>query len=177
MLGRSRSPRRSRQSSLSERRLPPQSNRRHRTRSWSEPTDHLPTYQPPGPLQGQLFIGGGGTTRRFLLPLLRAFVKQNPGVVYELTLRGSQTAPRGLGDDEYNLGVMSRRITPEEKASVRKETGHEVIEVAIALDALMVLVNEKNPRRGSRFHNWTRCTVWKSWQATTSELNSGLISE
>jgi phosphate transport system substrate-binding protein len=109
----------------------------------------LPRYaKPAGHLKGQLLIGGSGTTKRFVEPLVLAFIKLHPDVLQELTLRGSATAPTGLGDHEYNVGVMSREMTLEEKAGVKKETAHDVVEVAIARDAILVLVNKDNPVEG-----------------------------
>jgi phosphate transport system substrate-binding protein len=106
------------------------------------------TVAPADPIKGRLLIGGGGTTRRFVQPLVDAFTKLHPDVSCELTLRGSATAPTGLGANEYNIGVMSRAMTPEEEATLKKETGHDVVEVAIAIDAILVLVNKENPVEG-----------------------------
>ena len=104
--------------------------------------------KPAGRLKGQLLIGGSGTIRRFVEPLVDSFTKIHPDVLQELTLRGSATAPTGLEDHEYNVGVMSRGMTPEEKAAVKKETRHDVVEIGVALDAILILVNKDNPVKG-----------------------------
>ena len=109
----------------------------------------LPRYsKAANPVKGRLRIGGGGTTERFLRPLVVEFNKLYPDVSYDIALRGSATAPTGLGNREYNLGVMSRAMTAEEEADVKKNSGTDVVEVTLAADAILILVNENNPVKG-----------------------------
>ena len=109
----------------------------------------LPRYsKAAASIKGRLRIGGGGTTERFVRPLVVEFTKLYPEVSYEITLRGIATAPTGLGNREYNVGVMSRAMTAEEEADIKKNADSDVVEVAFAADAILVLVNKDNPVEG-----------------------------
>lgn len=109
----------------------------------------LPHYvKPAAPLKGRLLIGGSGTMGRFIKPLAEQFVQLHPNVTQEITLRGSGYAPDGLAKQEYNIGVMSRPMDPREKAGLKADTHKDVIGVVVASDAILVLVNEKNPITG-----------------------------
>ena len=64
----------------------------------------LPRYsKAAASIKGRLRIGGGGTTERFVRPLVVEFTKLYPEVSYEITLRGSATAPTGLGNRDTTL--------------------------------------------------------------------------
>ncbi len=109
----------------------------------------LPRYvKPTDPLKGQLKIGGSGTMERFIRALIEQFSRLHPEVSYDITLRGSTYTPSGLAQQEYNVGLMSRAMTPVEKASVKKKTGRDSIELVVAADAILVLVNKDNPIEG-----------------------------
>jgi len=75
------------------------------------------------------------------------YMKQNPGTVVQVTGGGSGTGIAALINGTVDLAQSSRSMKDEEKASVLKQRGSEVVEVPVALDALSVFVNSKSPVR------------------------------
>ena len=109
--------------------------------------DPLPDYQPVAGTSGDLIVCGSGTMERFVAPLVAEFVKVNPDVHKEVVLNGSSHVPRQLGD-RPNVGVMSRAMTDDEKKAYHDRTGHDPVQMVLAHDAILILVNAKNPVTG-----------------------------
>lgn len=73
------------------------------------------------------------------------YMKQNPAAVIQVTGGGSGTGIAALINGTVDLAQASRSMSEEEKASAQKSRGAEVVERAVALDALSVFVNKANP--------------------------------
>ena len=73
------------------------------------------------------------------------YMKKNPGTVIQVNGGGSGTGIAALINGTVDLAQSSRPMKDKEKADVQKNRGVAVNETAVALDALAVFVNEKNP--------------------------------
>lgn len=73
------------------------------------------------------------------------YMKQNPGTVIQVTGGGSGTGIAALINGTVDLAQASRSMSESEKASAKKSRGAEVVERAVALDALSIFVNKANP--------------------------------
>ena len=72
-----------------------------------------------------------------------------PAVTIDFRAEGSGTAPPALKTHEIEIGMMSRRIKPEEAADIQAAQNVDPrapdSEHVVALDGLAVVVNESNP--------------------------------
>ncbi len=77
-----------------------------------------------------------------------AFKRFHPAVRTRILQAGSNTAPPALLDGTATIGPMSRKMKDTEIAAFEKKFGYPPTEIRVAMDALAVYVNEKNPIRG-----------------------------
>ena len=73
-----------------------------------------------------------------------------PGFRLEIRPEGSGAAPEGLLSGTAQLGLMSREMKPAEVAAFKAKFGYNPTRIAVAMDALVVLVNRNNPIREIR---------------------------
>jgi phosphate transport system substrate-binding protein len=73
------------------------------------------------------------------------YMKANPGVTIQVTGGGSGTGIAALINGTTDICESSRPMEDKEKADVQTKRGAPAIETKVALDALAVYVNEKNP--------------------------------
>jgi phosphate transport system substrate-binding protein len=96
-------------------------------------------------MNGELIVRG--STR--LEPMVRAWFKEfstlYPQVKTNIKASGSGSAPKALASGEANIGAMSRPIKQKEIKAFVKEKGYPPLELKVAMDALAVYVNRKNP--------------------------------
>jgi phosphate transport system substrate-binding protein len=73
------------------------------------------------------------------------FMKKNPGVTVQVTGGGSGTGIASLINGTTDICESSRPMKDQEKADAQAKRGAAVVETKVALDALAIYVNEKNP--------------------------------
>jgi phosphate transport system substrate-binding protein len=73
------------------------------------------------------------------------YMKENPGVTIQVTGGGSGTGIAALINGTTDVCESSRPMKDKEKDDVKQKRGATVVEKRVALDALAVYVNEKNP--------------------------------
>jgi phosphate transport system substrate-binding protein len=73
------------------------------------------------------------------------YMKRNPGVTIQVTGGGSGTGIAALINGTTDICESSRPMKDAEKADVQAKRGAPAVETKVALDALAVYVNEKNP--------------------------------
>jgi phosphate transport system substrate-binding protein len=73
------------------------------------------------------------------------YMKENPGVTIQVTGGGSGTGIAALINGTTDICEASRPMKDAEKSDVQAKRGAPAIETKVALDALAVYVNEKNP--------------------------------
>ncbi len=74
-----------------------------------------------------------------------AFMKDNPGVTIQVVGGGSGTGIAALVNGTTDICEASRSMKDKERDDVKQKRGAPVVEKKVALDALAVYVNEKNP--------------------------------
>jgi phosphate transport system substrate-binding protein len=96
-------------------------------------------------MYGDLIVRG--STR--LEPMIRAwfqdFSRLYPNIQTNIEASGSGSAPKALINGTANIGAMSRRIKRKEIKAFVKEKGYPPLELKVAMDALAIYVNRKNP--------------------------------
>jgi phosphate transport system substrate-binding protein len=114
----------------------------------ASPSMGIIAYQPTAErMQGELIVRG--STR--LEPMIRAwfqeFSRLYPNIDTNIEASGSGSAPKALISGTANIGAMSRKIKQKEIDAFVKEKGYAPLELKVAMDALAVYVNRKNPIR------------------------------
>ncbi|HEY0140292.1 MAG TPA: phosphate ABC transporter substrate-binding protein [Thermoanaerobaculia bacterium] len=79
--------------------------------------------------------------------LAEEYMKANAGTVVQVNGGGSGTGIAALINGTVDLAQSSRPMKGDEKAKAAKSRGAEVVEHAVALDALAVFVHASNPVR------------------------------
>jgi phosphate transport system substrate-binding protein len=74
-----------------------------------------------------------------------AYMKANPNTTVQVTGGGSGTGIAALINGSTDICEASRPMTDKEKADVQAKRAAQVVEIPVALDALAVYVNAKNP--------------------------------
>ena len=94
---------------------------------------------------GELIVRG--STR--LEPMVKAWFKEfsslYPHIQTNIEASGSGFALKALISGKANIGAMSRRIKAKEIKAFTEEKGYPPLELKVAMDALAVYVNRKNP--------------------------------
>ncbi len=68
-----------------------------------------------------------------------------PGFELDLRPEGSSAAPKALTAGTTQFALMSREMKPEELAAFQAKMGYPPTRIAVAMDALVILVNKNNP--------------------------------
>ncbi|HBZ17669.1 PstS family phosphate ABC transporter substrate-binding protein [Pantoea sp. NPDC088449] len=88
----------------------------------------------------------GSDTLGYLMTLWgEDFSRQSPGVNVQVQAAGSSTAPTALAAGAAQLGAMSRPMQSDERQLFIARYGYPPLAVPVAMDALVVVVNQDNP--------------------------------
>ena len=88
----------------------------------------------------------GSDTLGYLMTLWgEDFSRQSPGVNVQVQAAGSSTAPTALAAGAAQLGAMSRPMQIDERQLFTSRYGYPPLAVPVAMDALVVVVNQDNP--------------------------------
>lgn len=93
---------------------------------------------------GNIVIKGSTTVLPVAQATLEAYMKANPGVKISLSGGGSGDGIKALIDGSADIANSSREIKPAE-ANLAKSRGVTPVETAVAIDAIVPIVNPKNP--------------------------------
>ncbi len=74
-----------------------------------------------------------------------SFMKENPAVSVQVTGGGSGTGIAALINGTTDICQASRPMKDKEKEDLKAKRGQSAVEIKVALDALAIYVNEKNP--------------------------------
>lgn len=77
--------------------------------------------------------------------LAEEYMAKNPGAVVQVNGGGSGTGIAALINGTVDLAQSSRPMKGDEKEEAKKARGSEIVETAVALDALAVFVHGENP--------------------------------
>ena len=97
-----------------------------------------PAPEAPAELSGTVATDGSTSMEKVIGALGEAFMEQNKGVTFTYNPTGSGSGITAVGEDRCDIGLSSRALKDDEKASGLKET-------VLALDGIAVIVNPANP--------------------------------
>ena len=92
----------------------------------------------PAELSGTVATDGSTSMEKVIGALGEAFMEQNKGVTFTYNPTGSGSGITAVGEGRCDIGLSSRAMKDDEKASGLKET-------VLALDGIAVIVNPANP--------------------------------
>lgn len=98
-----------------------------------------------GMLAGNLTSVGSDTLGNLMTLWGENFNRQYPGVNVQIQAAGSSTAPVALAAGAAQLGAMSRPMLASERQLFAAKYGYQPLAVPVAMDALVVVVNQDNP--------------------------------
>ncbi|WP_380181789.1 PstS family phosphate ABC transporter substrate-binding protein [Kalamiella sp. sgz302252] len=101
-----------------------------------------------GMLAGNLNSVGSDTLGTLMTLWGESFNRHYPGVNVQIQAAGSSTAPTALAAGAAQLGAMSRPMQAVERQLFENRYGYAPLAVPVAMDALVVVVNQDNPIRG-----------------------------
>ena len=97
-----------------------------------------PATEAPAELSGTVATDGSTSMEKVIGALGEAFMEQNKDVTFTYTPPGSGSGITAVGEGRCDIGLSSRALKDDEKASGLKET-------VLALDGIAVIVNPANP--------------------------------
>ncbi len=97
-----------------------------------------PATKAPAELSGTVATDGSTSMEKVIGALGEAFMEQNKGVTFTYNPTGSGSGITAVGEGRCDIGLSSRALKDDEKASGLKET-------VLALDGIAVIVNPANP--------------------------------
>ncbi len=99
----------------------------------------------PGGGKASLTLKGSDTMVLLGQRWAEAYMKEHPGTSIQVTGGGSGTGIAALVNGSTDLASSSRPMKDKEREQVQQKRGRAPVEAKVALDALAVYVNEKNP--------------------------------
>jgi phosphate transport system substrate-binding protein len=96
-------------------------------------------------LKGTVRCVGSSAVGLILNAIRQDFNESEPGIELQIVSSGSGDAPKMLASGQSDLAPMSRAMKPDEIALVEKTRGCKVEYVDIAIDAIAITVNRRNP--------------------------------
>lgn len=105
----------------------------------------LPEYQRSSGISGNLSSVGSDTLANLMTLWAEEFKRLYPSVNVQIQAAGSGTTPPALTENTSNLGPMSRLMKDNELEAFERNFGYRPTPVAVAIDALAVLVHKDNP--------------------------------
>ena len=97
-----------------------------------------PATEAPAELSDTVATDGSTSMEKVIGALGEAFMEQNKGVTFTYNPTGSGSGITAVGEGRCDIGLSSRALKDDEKASGLKET-------VLALDGIAVIVNPANP--------------------------------
>ena len=97
-----------------------------------------PATEAPAELSGTFATDGSTSMEKVIGALGEAFMEQNKDVTFTYNPTGSGSGITAVGEGRCDIGLSSRALKDDEKASGLKET-------VLALDGIAVIVNPANP--------------------------------
>ncbi|AOR64380.1 PstS family phosphate ABC transporter substrate-binding protein [Pectobacterium wasabiae] len=104
--------------------------------------------QPRQMLAGNLSSAGSDTLANLMAFWATDFSQHYPNVNLQIQAAGSSSAPTSLASGAAQLGPMSRAMKASEIEAFVQHYGYPPLAVPVAMDALVVLVNQDNPLSG-----------------------------
>jgi len=100
---------------------------------------------PASPPSASLSVKGSDTMVILGQRWSESYMNANPGITIQVTGGGSGTGIAALINGSTDICQSSRPMKDKEKEDVKAKRGADAVETRVALDALAVYVNAKNP--------------------------------
>jgi len=107
-----------------------------------------PDYQPVSGLSGELVSVGSDSQANLMFFWAEVFKTLYPAVTINIQSTGSATAPPALALGANHIGPMSRLMNEQEIQEFESKSGYKPTPIAVAIDALAILVHPDNPLKG-----------------------------
>jgi phosphate transport system substrate-binding protein len=98
----------------------------------------------PAMADTEIKIDGSTTVLPIMQKMVEAFMKENPGVKMTVSGGGSGNGIKAIIDGTTNLAMSSREMKDKELEQA-KEKGAPAMPMAIAIDAIVPIINPANP--------------------------------
>jgi len=105
----------------------------------------LAAARPPAMLPGTITSSGSDTLANMMTLWAADFTRNYPDADIQIQAAGSATAATALAVGTAQIGPMSRVMTGPEIAAFRRHYGYAPVAIPVALDALVIVVNQDNP--------------------------------
>src|SRR5262245_17632525 len=105
----------------------------------------LSQYDRVAPLSGRLVSRGSGGATILVNRWIDDFAPLHPQAVFNIEGSGTSAGLAALRADSADIVPTSRPLTAEETDSLAAVFGHPPVQIVVALDAIGVYVNKKNP--------------------------------
>ncbi len=99
----------------------------------------------PGAANQTITMKGSDTMVQLGQRWAEDYMKGHPGTTIQVTAGGSGTGIAALINGTTQICQASRPMKPEEKASLRQQRNADAAEIPVALDALAIYLNDRNP--------------------------------
>ena len=96
-----------------------------------------PATEAPAELSGTVATDGSTSMEKVIGALGEAFMEQNKGVTFTYNPTGSGSGITAVGEGRCDIGLSSRALKDDEKATLTETT--------VALDGIAMIVNPENP--------------------------------
>jgi phosphate transport system substrate-binding protein len=107
--------------------------------------NRLVQYDRVAPLTGRLVSRGSGGATILINRWLDEFAPLHPAAVFNAQGIGSSAGLAALRRGETDIVPLSRPLTAAEEDSFRTAVGHPPLQFVVAMDALGIYVNKRNP--------------------------------
>ncbi len=101
--------------------------------------------RPPAVLPGTITSSGSDTLANMMTLWAADFTRDYPDAGIQIQAAGSAAAATALAVGTAQIGPMSREMTLPEIAAFRRHYGYAPVAIPVALDALVIVVNQDNP--------------------------------
>jgi phosphate transport system substrate-binding protein len=105
----------------------------------------FPSYIEEPAIKGTVRCVGSSAVGLLINAIRPGFTQSQPDIAVEMISSGSGSGPRALAEGACDLAPMSRDMRPAEIESIEKARGDTVDSIAIAIDAIAIGVNTRNP--------------------------------
>ncbi len=111
---------------------------------------NLPIYHPLAidQVAGQLKLGGSNTLSHVAAVWIASFQKIYPQAKISVEVNGSRSAVKDVKSGDTHIGLLSRRVRPEEIEDFHKTLGHPPTVLTPCLERTAIYVNKDNPIEG-----------------------------
>lgn len=110
--------------------------------------ESVPEYTRSPGVAGKITSVGSDTLANLMAMWSQEFMEMYPQVKFQIQASGSSTAPPALTEGTATIGPMSRELKPSEIRDFVREHGYPPTVVRVAMDAIAIFVERKNPIEG-----------------------------